>query len=731
MAKSEFDFKHLSPTEQSVVESVCGGLAFSSGWWFEFNSDGSDEDPLELAAFHADNKKPLEEAPSIRAELLRHLLTGLVDEWPRPVQGVQVSGLRITGPLSLEYGRRKDGGPLPALICNHCHFSDRIKIEHAHLEGLDFSNSIFPSLDAELVKVSGAVGLWNVVLTSAGPALVNLAWADVGGLLSASGLSAGPEVEEIKIYLFQAKVRGVCSFHKAGHLTSRTIPLNLSIFESKFASDLDLSHTVFGTISAQNVEIASTLSLTDSRIESGANFSSAQLHGILQASRLDCPAGSNGLTLDELQLDGVWLMHDATIHGGIKMVGVRCKGGWEIQGTRIFAKSEGEGRGWAIAAREARFGGSVQMRKLHAQGLIGLARAHIDGNFDLRGAILTPTDTGAETSDGQSLFDCLFAPALGVAGDMRLGTSPSGQSGQFDGVLILDGSTIEGDLELSGASLLPRPGDERIMSLRNARVGGHLAVCGFAPDRMTEGIVDLTGAVVGVLDDRNGEGWGQHPQDRAETKSPGVRLRLNGFVYHRLHEEEGRAASLWPGRRRWLDRQDYGVETRHIFYPQPYDYLTKLLRADGHEQDARRVAIAKRAKRRHAGEASFFDWLLSLLYQITFGYGCSPVRATGTLLAYWVIGSLWLSYANRLGVITVAKDGARERVGAACLDFSPGLHALELMVPLPNVSGGACAVDSAAVAWKVAEVAYALGGAIVLALALITFSGVARHELNR
>lgn len=96
---------------------------------------------------------------TVRASFIRRLMFELPMRWDEeaqptyyqlPAHGVCLIGAIIEGDLFLSYGRRPDGGPLPALSLRQCFIPDTLWLDHACLCGLDLEGS-------RLVRVS-AIG---------------------------------------------------------------------------------------------------------------------------------------------------------------------------------------------------------------------------------------------------------------------------------------------------------------------------------------------------------------------------------------------------------------------------------------------------------------------------------------------------------------------------------------------------------------------------------------------
>jgi hypothetical protein len=110
------------------------------------------------------------------------------------------------------------------------------------------------------------------------------------------------------------------------------------------------------------------------------------------------------------------------------------------------------------------------------------------------------------------------------------------------------------------------------------------------------------------------------------------RLMLDGFTYGQI------ASAPTDSRSRiaWLALQpkaDLGPE----FKPQPWEQLAAVLRAMGHPEEAREIAIEKQKRLRQAGKLARgvrpFHWLYGLLV----GYGYRPMRLLAATASVWLI----------------------------------------------------------------------------------------------
>ncbi|SUS05175.1 conserved hypothetical protein [uncultured Defluviicoccus sp.] len=174
------------------------------------------------------------------------------------------------------------------------------------------------------------------------------------------------------------------------------------------------------------------------------------------------------------------------------------------------------------------------------------------------------------------------------------------------------------------------------------------------------GRVSLAHATVGVLAD-----------DLQSWPGPGA-LNLSGFVYGAIA-----ASSMTDAARRldWLRRQD-----PQLFSPQPYEQLAKVLRQMGHDDDARKIAIArKQALIARSGNRA--SRLARHLVLWPVGYGYRPGRALWSLLALIAFGTLIFSGPVGSGVMLPAKLGeAQVTAYRACAALPPGYPRFQPLV---------------------------------------------------
>jgi hypothetical protein len=200
-----------------------------------------------------------------------------------------------------------------------------------------------------------------------------------------------------------------------------------------------------------------------------------------------------------------------------------------------------------------------------------------------------------------------------------------------------------------------------------------------------EGGINLPGAKIGFLQDDE-ESWPQH-------------LNLYGLTYGDL--------TYMPAQKRvdWLNRS---VRTAG-YSPQPYEELAAHYRRMGHDEQARRLLLAKLRQRtlQRPWWARWWGWLQDAIA----GYGYAPGRALLLLAGAFVTG--WLVFRVRQPV--PVGPGPHPT-------FSAALYTLDVLVPAPTL-GQASDFDPQGTGLWVAAGLHVLGWLLAITvLAAITRS---------
>ena len=464
----------------------------------------------------------------------------------------------------------------------------------------------------------------------------------------------------------------------------------------------------------------------------------------------------NALNSNGANISGDALLRASANHvfeatGTVRLLGARIAGSLEIEGA-ILSNAGGD----ALNADGIQVGvdvlvGATDQYGLTATGTMRLLGARIGGDLSLEGAALTNPLGEAISVSGADIGGSVFLRAFGT--EAGGATQPFKATGSVNFI----NSTIKGQMECKGTFNTPFTAVYGTLDLYNARIERslHVHLCDDSC-----GIVDLRGLHVQELADRNHAGWGKEPDKGAGDARTGVQLRLDGLVYGRLTVSGPQSAGrLARDAIAWLERQFPGkTPCADDFYPQPYEQLAKTLRAMGHEEDARRVAVAKRDFQRRCGVQSRSARAWNRLFGWGFGYGYAPGRALITLALYWAIGAgaVWYAQDDQGTILVKAASGVELvrdlRDGNAaprpmvtpraapdwplrafpelpCDGITVELYALDLFLPLIDLGQTAkCEVRESQRLWRWAASFYAICGWLVVSLAALTFSGVLRRD---
>ena len=267
------------------------------------------------------------------------------------------------------------------------------------------------------------------------------------------------------------------------------------------------------------------------------------------------------------------------------------------------------------------------------------------------------------------------------------------------------------------------------------------------------------------------------------TAAPGLvgwfaALRLRGWS---MGEGEKRARPHIA----LLSRQHGGLEPQspNEFFPQPYEQLARVLRNHGAYLEARHLTLKKLSLERRLIHAWWARPFLGIM-EIGFSHGLFPLRSVLWFLGLWLAGALVFDFANhgRVGfppigweryysplswpvlepVLVVdalsvssfvppkSEASGRPPVGPAMQlarsredvseevpcgsQIEPALYALDVFVPLLDLKQEEkCTISSREDAWpwRFFKSLYAVIGAFVTSMALLTISGVLRKRAEQ
>lgn len=755
--KMAFDANDLSPIELHVIDRIREGEA-------------ADFTPM----IGPDGVKPL-----VRAGFLRRLLIGLNPDWPVRMPGVRVRGARIEGVLDLSDCAGAGGTGLPALELIACDIPDTLDLSHARLARLALDESAVTLVRAVHARIDGPLSLRNV-RPAAEVCAFDLEGCAIEGAIEARGAQLacdGAEPPQDGIGVFALNLRNA---RVAGSLNLRPdfrAKGGVSVFGAAIGGVLDLRGAQLTmnhryALSAGNLELSGALHLNGGFRAEGPIW----LRGARLKDGLHMDGGVVALPDSRLSVDAINAEY-AAIEGGVQLRnGFATNGAINLRGARIGASldlakaSLSCAKAIALDASNAVIAGDV-VGAVTARAGMCFAGAEIARNFDLRGAEITAphrkANQGGEhdlaidatnvriggglflqhaklkgearLADARIAGYCAFgggrfiqpggwairAPNARIGGNLTFKSNGGDESGPIavktvvEGGAKFDRARIEGEVVWDGLELRGRNenGAACTLSFADAEIGRAL---GARLLHAQHGLIDLSGARCAALADDLGKGWGI-----ASTQ-----IALDGFDYARL--ECSAEDMRWSARTRWLRERSLRRS------PQPYATLARVYAAAGRQDDMRRALRAQHDALARGAPASPTR-IFSALFGLLSGYGLSPTRAAAALSAFLLLGMAGVFAMDWRGVL-IAADGA-PCAGAV----EPVLYAIDVALPViylgqetacapgraPEAAlfagipiGGGWRLFEEVALWRWGLALYAIFGAILTALAILTFSGV-------
>ncbi|MFD9006584.1 oxidoreductase [Streptomyces sp. NPDC059582] len=357
---------------------------------------------------------------------------------------------------------------------------------------------------------------------------------------------------------------------------------------------------------------------------------------------------------------GIWF-EECWFEQGIALYGAATRT-VEIKGSRLPG----------LDLTMARIEGSLNLRRAVVNGRLKLMNARIAGELLLSGAVISCPGDWAVFAGGLVLEGGAFCRRTVVDGGIRLvgAQLPGGlhmeqaRLRHAEGVALLadhavasslvmsEGFSVEGAISLRGAQIADQVTfDGAVFRTRGAALDCARMQAGvlvFTPAQPLSGLVDLQDARAAAVHDRPGV-W-------PDT------VRLQGFTYGSLHESSGPLGASVERRVAWI--------RRHPGYAaQPYEQLALWYRQIGHDDDARRVLLAKQRHRRKALGLPARLW--GHLLDATVGYGYRP----------WLAG-VWLTALVLLGTAVFGAHSPQPTEPGQVPPFNAFVYTLDLLIPI-------------------------------------------------
>ncbi len=417
---------------------------------------------------------------------------------------------------------------------------------------------------------------------------------------------------------------------------------------------------------------------------------------VMNGARLD---GAGGPALNagaiEISGDATFNMAAATrfeASGEIRFQAARIQGDLSFAGARL-SNSQGRALHCEDIVVEGVFLRWEGETPFEAAGRINFLSASIGGNFVMSGGRLTP---GPD-----------YEGAISVGGPVCLNL----QQARISNALILHniGSRISDDDKVS-------TGNEE-------------------SDRQdVKGWFLLSGSQVGSIADDPETGWPAHGY-----------LDLDGLSYTHLRTRSG--GDIATVRLKWLRRQyEKGKPRTDTFRPQPFEELARMLRMHGRAEEADHVAIEKIRMRLAAKVGEKRARYLPHLLMVLSHHGYSSSRALFSFIVFILLGTAFYAIAlwgfdQPFLPVELAPVPTHYAIFSNWIvsdhdQGCPGLalpqYALDVALPVVDLGqsslcrfapqGGVLWI------WQALHALYAIFGAALSAIVVLTFTGVLRRD---
>jgi hypothetical protein len=651
----------------------------------------------------------------IRGEALSAMLTARYTATSRVPRAARLSFARITGTLDLE------GLDLACpLILESCFFDNSVNANETRAPKLELNRCHIPSFTGKQLQTRGSLALAGTRARS-----VELGEARIGGHLNLSGAHLN-EPGGFALHVGRAQIDGSMHCQGGFQAEGETRLLGAHIGGQLTMVGARLVNPSGVALYADGVKIDGGMFChQDFQADGEMRLNGARIGGILELSRahLKNPGGV-ALRADRTQIDGsVFGMNGFRAEGEIRLLGAHFAGQLNLSGAhlnnpdgialygdgtqidgglvcQLGFRAEGEMRllgahiaqqlnlvgahlkapgGIALGLDGARIDGDLRCQNdFLAEGELRLLGTHITGQLSLNGAHLNNPGGIALYADGAQIDRDMFCdhgfeadglmrlPGAHIGGQLSfIGAHLNNPSGnalhavgadisedmlcgpdfKADGALRLQGVHVVRRLDLAGAKLNDPSGVA--LDLRHATITNLVLPKATAP----RGVVDLTHARLTHLED----GW----------PNTTYGARLGGLSYETLSPLDDQIVE----RLNWLS------EAEGAFRPQPYEQLAAVLRREGHDDDARQVAVAKERARRRT-----LRWpskLRSGFLALTVGYGYKPAKGLWWLAGLFALDWLIFAWAKAHGHFRAVREKPE---GLPQLHIS--LYALDHVLPV-------------------------------------------------
>ncbi|MFD5628901.1 oxidoreductase [Streptomyces sp. NPDC127072] len=338
-----------------------------------------------------------------------------------------------------------------------------------------------------------------------------------------------------------------------------------------------------------------------------------------------------GIEAGLARIQGRFDLKRSVLEGGrLSLVNAHVVGELSLNGARIAADGK-----WAVFAGGLVMESGVFCTNLTTRGGVRLPGAQLPGGLFMRGARISSPDGVALAADSVTASTLDLSEGFTAEGTVRL------RGARVSDNLNFAGARLKGARDGAGPALVCLQAQATDLDLSLAEP--------------PTGAIDVRGAQVSFLHE-NEHSW------------PDV-VELDGFVYGAIEMTGAGRRPEAVGRREGVIRRVDWIGRSPGYSPQPYEQLADCYRRVGHDDDARRVLLAKQRHRRRTLSPAGRAW--GHVLDATVGYGYRP----------WLAGA-WLLSLVLLGTLVFTAHDPTQVEGNGGAPFQPFVYTLDLLIPI-------------------------------------------------
>ncbi len=353
---------------------------------------------------------------------------------------------------------------------------------------------------------------------------------------------------------------------------------------------LDLLECELPGLDADFIDVAHSLTLHGTRVSGELRLQGAKIGANLDCVKAKVVAPDTGVNAQGIDIGGNAFLTDGFhCEGSLNVLGCHISGVLNCSRATITNPSAK-----AIDADLSRIDGALSLEAAVITGEVSAIRAAIGSDLICSGAEIT-----ANTDELQD--------ALSLDGATIAGNASFDQGFQASGCLRIVSTKIIGSAMLHNANLIGKP-ESTSLAATGAEIGLWFSLKGTT----FSGRVALIGVkAAGLIDDL---GTGEARLGSWASANP---LMLTNFRYDTI---TGGATLNADERANWLEHTE-------TYDPLAWEHLRALYRAQGREDDARRIAIAGQEDRRKRAKLSRLRKLGRWVLGISIRHGYRPALA--------------------------------------------------------------------------------------------------------